>query len=104
MPPYDDYQVMAGQGTCALELLEEVPGSRLPADTVQRRRIICRHERRWSRDQSGNFAALPSSRLAVTTPRRSFIQGERVTIPPPQTIADGLRVQIPGALTFPYCA
>jgi threonine dehydratase len=29
------------------------------------------------------------------------LKGERVTIPPPPTIADGLRVQSPGALTFP---
>jgi threonine dehydratase len=29
------------------------------------------------------------------------MQGERVSIPPPPTIADGLRVQIPGKLTFP---
>ncbi|HKR22773.1 MAG TPA: pyridoxal-phosphate dependent enzyme, partial [Pyrinomonadaceae bacterium] len=29
------------------------------------------------------------------------LKGERVTIPPPATIADGLRVQIPGRLTFP---
>ena len=28
-------------------------------------------------------------------------RGERVAIPPPPTIADGLRVQTPGALTFP---
>jgi len=33
--------------------------------------------------------------------RRSFLKGERVTIPPPPTIADGLRVQSPGILTFP---
>jgi threonine dehydratase len=33
--------------------------------------------------------------------RQSFLKGERVSIPPPSTIADGLRVQIPGALTFP---
>jgi threonine dehydratase len=33
--------------------------------------------------------------------RQSFLKGERVAIPPPPTIADGLRVQIPGALTFP---
>jgi threonine dehydratase len=33
--------------------------------------------------------------------RQSFIKGERVSIPPPPTIADGLRVQSPGALTFP---
>src|SRR2546423_5317435 len=25
VPPYDDYRIMAGQGTCALELLEDVP-------------------------------------------------------------------------------
>jgi threonine dehydratase len=29
------------------------------------------------------------------------LKGERVSIPPPPTIADGLRVQIPGRLTFP---
>src|SRR5436853_64241 len=33
--------------------------------------------------------------------RQSFVKGERVTIPPPPTIADGMRTQTPGALTFP---
>jgi threonine dehydratase len=33
--------------------------------------------------------------------QQSMRQGERVAIPPPPTIADGLRVQTPGALTFP---
>jgi len=33
--------------------------------------------------------------------RQSFLKGKRVSIPPPPTIADGLRVQIPGKLTFP---
>jgi threo-3-hydroxy-L-aspartate ammonia-lyase len=33
--------------------------------------------------------------------RQSFLKGHRVSIPPPPTIADGLRVQIPGTLTFP---
>jgi len=28
-------------------------------------------------------------------------QGERVTIPPPPTIADGIRLTTPGKLTFP---
>jgi threonine dehydratase len=30
-----------------------------------------------------------------------LLKGERVSISPPPTIADGLRVQIPGKLTFP---
>jgi threonine dehydratase len=33
--------------------------------------------------------------------QQSFKKGERVAIPPPPTIADGLRVQSPGTLTFP---
>ena len=31
----------------------------------------------------------------------SFAKGERVAIPPPATMADGIRVTVPGALTFP---
>ena len=31
----------------------------------------------------------------------SFAKGERVTIPPPDTIADGLRSPSPGKLSFP---
>jgi len=33
--------------------------------------------------------------------QQSIRKGERIAIPPPPTIADGLRVQTPGALTFP---
>jgi threonine dehydratase len=33
--------------------------------------------------------------------QQSMAKGERVAIPPPPTIADGLRVQTPGGLTFP---
>jgi len=33
--------------------------------------------------------------------QQSVAKGERVKISPPPTIADGLRVQTPGALTFP---
>jgi threonine dehydratase len=34
--------------------------------------------------------------------RQSLRRGERVTIAPPPTIADGMRTQTPGALTFPF--
>ncbi len=98
--PYDDYLIMAGQGTCALELLEDVPdldclvtpcsggGLFAGASTVAKGinpEIRC-------------FATEPA--LADDT-RRSILAGERVRIPPSATIADGLRVQTPGLLTFP---
>jgi threonine dehydratase len=91
---------MAGQGTCALELLEELPdldcllapcsggglfaGVSVAAKAINSR-IRC-------------FAVEPES---ADDTRRSLARGERTTIPPPPTIADGLRVQIPGKLTFP---
>jgi len=100
VPPYDDYIVIAGQGTCALELLEDVPeldclvtpcsGGGLFAGTSTAAKSINQEIR--------CFAVEPE--LANDT-RQSFLKGERVHIPPPQTIADGLRVQMPGALTFP---
>jgi threonine dehydratase len=34
VPPYDDYQVMAGAGTAILELMEEVPRPRRPASSA----------------------------------------------------------------------
>jgi threo-3-hydroxy-L-aspartate ammonia-lyase len=49
----------------------------------------------------------PSIRVFGAEPERandtwlSFRKGERVEIPPPDTIADGLRPTRPGAVTFP---
>ncbi|HEV7859379.1 MAG TPA: threonine/serine dehydratase [Pyrinomonadaceae bacterium] len=100
VPPYDDYLIMAGQGTCALELLEEVPdldclltpcgggGLFAGASTAARAinaRILC-------------FAVEAES---ANDTLQSFCKGERVKIAPPPTIADGMRNQSPGALTFP---
>ena len=100
VPPYDDYLVMAGQGTCGLEFLAQVPdldcilapcsgGGLFVGVSVAARainpRILC-------------FAVEPD---CADDTRQSFIKGERVSIPPPPTIADGLRVQTPGTLTFP---
>jgi threonine dehydratase len=100
VPPYDDYLVMAGQGTCGLEFLEEVPdldciltpcsgGGLFAGVSVAARamnpRIRC-------------FAVEPET---ANDTRQSIAKGERVRIPPPATIADGLRVQSPGVLTFP---
>jgi threonine dehydratase len=101
VPPYDDYHVMAGQGTCALELLEEAPdldalvtpcgGGGLFAGASTAAKGI--------RDAIRCFGVEPET---GDDTRQSFLTGERVSIPPPPTIADGARVQSPGALTFPF--
>jgi threonine dehydratase len=100
VPPYDDEFILAGQGTCGLELMEEVPD----LDCVL---TPCSGGGLFAGVAIAVTALNPKVRCFPVEPadaddtRQSLLKGERVTIPPPATIADGLRVQIPGRLTFP---
>ena len=100
VPPYDDYLILAGQGTCGLEFLEEVPD----LDCLL---VPCSGGGLFAGVSTAAKAINPRIRCFPVEPdtaddtRQSFRKGERVSIPPPPTIADGLRVQSPGALTFP---
>ena len=100
VPPYDDYLILAGQSTCGLELVAEVPdldclltpcsGGGLFAGVSTAARAM-----------NPRIRCFPVEPDTADDTRQSFLKGERVSIPPPPTIADGLRVQSPGALTFP---
>ena len=99
IPPFDHPDVIAGQGTGAIELVEDlraldalvVPlggGGQLAGCALA-------------------LAALsPRTRLigvetaAGDKTRRSLEAGERVRIPVPRTIADGVTGEMPGELTF----
>jgi len=100
VPPYDDYLIMAGQGTAGLELLEEIP----ELDCVL---TPCSGGGLFAGVATAVKGINPKVRCFAVEPetgddtRRSFLKGERVTVPPPPTIADGLRVQSPGTMTFP---
>jgi threonine dehydratase len=100
VPPYDDYFVMAGQGTCALEFFADVPdldclvtpcgGGGLFAGTSTAAKAINAEVRCFAVEAE-----------TADDTRQSFLKGERIRIQPPPTIADGMRNQQPGALTFP---
>jgi threonine dehydratase len=102
VPPFDHPMIMAGQGTTALELLEDVP------DGTPDALVVC--------VGGGGLAAgcatiaksmRPGIRIFGVEPEvandaaLSLAAGERVTIAPPDTIADGLRTPSTGKLTFP---
>jgi len=100
VPPYDDFLIMAGQGTCALELLEDAPD-------IDALLTPCGGGGLFAGSSVAVKALNPAvrcfpveSELSDDT-RQSLRKGERVSIPPPPTIADGMRTQSPGALTFP---
>jgi threo-3-hydroxy-L-aspartate ammonia-lyase len=97
--PYDDQLIMAGQGTVALELLEETPELDLLLVPVSGGGLI-------AGCATAAKALRPSIRVVGVEPeagddtRRSLAAGERVRIDVPRTIADGLQAPEPGELTF----
>jgi threonine dehydratase len=100
VPPYDDYAIMAGQGTAALELLADAPGLDALLTPVGGGGLMagCSIAARAVRPAMQVFGVEADS---ANDTWLSFRKGERVSIPPPPTIADGIRNLSPGALTFP---
>ena len=100
VPPYDDPRIMAGAGTAALELAEQAPDLDAVLVPIGGGGLI-----------AGSAVALHGANPAIAVlgvepadgddTLRSLRAGERVRVPPPATLADGLRVVTPGALTFP---
>jgi threonine dehydratase len=100
VPPFDHPMIMAGQGTTALELLEDFPSLDALVVCVGGGGLLagCATIAKSIRPDIRIFGVEPEAANDVAL---SFASGERVTIPPPETIADGLRTPCPGKLTFP---
>jgi len=96
VPPYDHPGVMAGQGTAALELLDEVGGLDLLVVPVGGGGLIAG----CATAVDGRARVVGVEPDAGDDTRRSLAAGERVEIEVPRTIADGLQATAPGRLTF----
>ncbi|HEX8271163.1 MAG TPA: threo-3-hydroxy-L-aspartate ammonia-lyase [Longimicrobiaceae bacterium] len=100
VPPYDHADVVAGQGTAALELLEEAG----PLDAVL---APCGGGGLLSGTALAARAVAPGCRVVGVEPEladdatRSFRTGELQRVVNPPTIADGLRTPYLGTITFP---
>ena len=98
--PYDDERIMAGQGTAALELIEDGGPLDLLLVPVGGGGLIggC---------STAATALCPGCEVVGVEPetgddtRRSLAAGERVVVPVGRTIADGQQIDTPGAKTFP---
>lgn len=100
VPPFDDYKIMAGQGTAALELLEDVPELDILLTPCSGCGLLtgCAMAAKHLQPNIRIFGVEPE---AGNDTWQSFRKGERVEIPVPRTIADGLQQSSPGKLTFP---
>ena len=99
IPPFDHPDVIAGQGTATLELLQEVGeldalfvplgGGGLLSGAVLAAQLLAPHCRLYGVEpEAGNDA------------QQSLRRGERVRIATPETIADGAQTQQIGELTW----
>ena len=97
--PYDDPLVMAGQGTAALELIEDAGPLDALVVPVGGGGLI-------AGSATAAKALRPETRVVGVEPeagddtRRSLAAGERIALEVPRTIADGLQATVPGELTF----
>jgi threonine dehydratase len=98
LPPYDHPDVIAGQGTATLELVEDVPDLDTLLVPVGGGGLIAGALLATAGRGIAVFGVEPA---AADDTARSLRAGRRVTISPPETIADGLRATTPGELTFP---
>src|SRR5260370_22795390 len=100
VPAYDDYLIMAGQGTCGLEFLEDVPD----LDCIL---TPCSGGGLFSRVRTAAKSIKPAIKCFAVGPQTpndtppSVHKGERLQNSPPPTTPGRLRVQTPGALTIP---
>lgn len=98
--PYDDPFVMAGQGTCITELIADAPDLTHLFVCVGGGGLI-------SGSATAAKALFPDIRVIGVEPeagndvQQSLRSGQRVTIPVPETIADGQQTTAPGKITFP---
>jgi threo-3-hydroxy-L-aspartate ammonia-lyase len=99
VPPYDDPLVMAGQGTAALELVEDAGDLDVLVVPVSGGGLI-------AGSATAAKALRPGIRVVGVEPaagddtKRSLEGGRRIAIAVPRTIADGLQAAVPGELTF----
>ncbi len=100
VPPYDHAWTIAGQGTVALELLEQAPGLDAIVAPVGGGGLLsgCSIAARGIDPRIRMFGAEP---VDANDTFLSLRAGRRVEIAPPETMADGLRATRPGELTFP---
>lgn len=98
IPPFDHHPVMAGQGTAALELFEEVDDIDTLVVPVGGGGLIsgCATVAK----DAGPVRVVGVEPAVGDDARRSLAAGEIVTIDPPRTIADGQQTTSVGERTF----
>ena len=98
--PFDDELVMAGQGTIALEILEELPDLRNIIIPVGGGGLIAGMAAAI-RERSPKVRIIGVESSAASSMSASFAAGKPTEQPVSVTLADGIAVKLPGSKTVP---
>ena len=102
--PFNDELVMAGQGTIALEILEELPDVRNVIIPVGGGGLIAGMASAL-REKAPHVRIIGVESVAAPSMSASFAAGKPTERPVSVTLADGIAVKLPGTLTVPViCA
>jgi len=100
VPPYDDPDIIAGQGTAGMEILAQVSGCEAVVVPVGggglAAGILCA-----VKQMNPEVLVIGVEPETADDTRQSLAAGRRIAIGPTRTVADGLRTSIPGEVTFP---
>ena len=99
--PFDDPEIVAGQGTLGLELLDDVPEHRDRRRAGRRRRADQRRRRRAQGGAARRARDRRSGRDLLRLPGLARAAASRSRSPARPTIADGIAIKRPGGLTLP---
>ena len=102
VPPFDDYEVLCGQGTIGLEILEQLPDVDMIFVPIGGGGLIAglayavKNLKPDCRIVGVQAAGAPSM-------AESLKEGKIITLSSVDTVADGIKVKTPGDLTFDMC-
>lgn len=101
VPPFDDPWIIAGAGTVAWELLAEAPDIDVLVVPVGGGGLISGCAVAAKGSQPG-IRVIGVETEGADDARQSLRAGRRIAIPPPDTIADGIRTTELGTVTWPH--
>src|SRR3984957_20300488 len=103
VPPFDDARIVAGAGTAALELFQDVEGIDVVVTPLGGGGLLS-GTALVARERGSDVAVWGVEPETGDDYVRSLAAGHPVSIPLPVTIADGLQTMRPGDVTFPIVA
>ena len=97
---FDDPAIIAGQGTCGLEIARQLPDVDATVVAIGGGGLISGISIAIRETLGKKSSVYGAETVSIPSMYESLRAGQRVKVDPQRTIADGMQASIPGALTF----